>query len=111
VKILFMAAEADPFVGMGGLGDVAGALPLAHRRLAALPKQSGSTQVNVRLVIPLSDAIKRKTFSLLALQFFDLPSINGPVRAEALNTDLHDIPGYLIAADLIVAGSHSLTQP
>ena len=29
INVLFLAAEADPFVKVGGLGDVAGALPRA----------------------------------------------------------------------------------
>ena len=42
LKVLFLAAEATPFSKVGGLADIAGALPIALRRLG----------VDVRLMIP-----------------------------------------------------------
>lgn len=42
MKVLFLASEAVPYVKVGGLGDVAGALPAALRRQGA----------DVRLVMP-----------------------------------------------------------
>jgi hypothetical protein len=33
IKVLFLAAEAEPFVEVGGLGDVSGSLPAATRAL------------------------------------------------------------------------------
>ncbi|HKL73753.1 MAG TPA: glycogen synthase GlgA [Clostridia bacterium] len=48
MKILFATSEAGPFVRTGGLGDVAAALPLA------LSKQ----KQDVRVILPLYDAIK-----------------------------------------------------
>jgi starch synthase len=101
VKILFLAAEADPFVKIGGLGDVAGSLPFALRRLAATPDQNSSTQVDIRLVIPFHGAIQRKSFPLRPLKSFDILSVNGPLRVEVLTTKLYDLPAYLISGDPI----------
>ena len=55
-NVLFLAAEAEPFVKVGGLADVAGSLPLALR---SLPYQAahGST-LDVRLVLPFHRALR-----------------------------------------------------
>ena len=51
IRVLFLAAEAEPFIKVGGLADVAGSLPLALR---ALPVQSeDACQLDVRLMLPL----------------------------------------------------------
>ena len=50
-KILFVGAEVMPFAATGGLGDVLGSLP------AALKKEY-SDDIDVRVVMPLYDAIK-----------------------------------------------------
>ncbi len=50
-KILFVGAEVMPFAATGGLGDVLGSLP------AALKREYGD-DIDVRVVMPLYDAIK-----------------------------------------------------
>ena len=50
-KILFVGAEVMPFAATGGLGDVLGSLP------AALKREHGD-DIDVRVVMPLYDAIK-----------------------------------------------------
>jgi len=52
IRVLFLSAEADPLVKIGGLGDVAGSLPAA---LGALPESP-----DVRLVLPLYPRIKKR---------------------------------------------------
>ena len=49
-KILFVASEANPYAGTGGLGDVIGSLP---KSIAA-----ADPQADVRVVIPLYGTIK-----------------------------------------------------
>ncbi len=50
-KILFVGAEVMPFAATGGLGDVLGSLP------TALKKEYGD-DIDVRVVLPLYDAVK-----------------------------------------------------
>ena len=52
-KILFVGAEVMPFAATGGLGDVLGSLP------AAITEASGG-KVDVRVVMPLYDAISQE---------------------------------------------------
>ncbi len=51
-KILFVASEANPFAGTGGLGDVMGSLPEA---IAATDKEA-----DVRVIIPLYGIVKEE---------------------------------------------------
>lgn len=53
LHILFAAAEAEPYIKIGGLGDVAGSLPLAITRHA-------QEDVDLRLVLPLHPVIIQK---------------------------------------------------
>ena len=64
MKVCFIAAEAAPFVKVGGLGDVIGSLPKALRELG----------VDARVILPLYSSIDRERFGLKykAYQFVDL---------------------------------------
>ena len=54
MKILFVAAEAAPFVKVGGLGDVIGSLPKALQ----------DENVEARVVLPLYSSIDRDKYDL-----------------------------------------------
>ena len=54
MKVCFIAAEAAPFVKVGGLGDVIGSLPKALRELG----------VDARVILPLYSSIDRERFWL-----------------------------------------------
>ena len=64
MKVLFVAAEAAPFVKVGGLGDVIGSLPKALQ----------DENVEARVVLPLYSSIDREKFNLQYKQhiFIDL---------------------------------------
>jgi starch synthase len=99
VKILFLAAEAEPFIKIGGLGDVAGSLPLALKELG---------DVDVRLAIPFHGAIQRHaipqpSYNLNRIATFEIPYLGGSAHVEALVTEINGMPVYLIAGDLISA--------
>ena len=89
LRVLFLASEADPFVKIGGLGDVAGSLPPALKAVDA--------SIDVRLVIPFHGAIQRQAYKLRTVGVFDVPSAGGAIRAEALFIELDGLPVYLIA--------------
>ncbi len=92
LRILFLSAEAEPFIKIGGLGDVAGSLPRALCTLG---------DVDIRLVIPFHGAIQRQAYSFDTLATFTLPHRDGPVRTEVLTTLINGLRVYLIAGDLI----------
>lgn len=67
-KILFAGSECMPFAATGGLGDVLGSLPEAL-------KKEGGDDVDVRVVLPLYDAVDeewRKQMKTVAVFTVDL---------------------------------------
>lgn len=89
MRILFLAAEAHPFVKIGGLGDVAGSLPRALK--ARYPK------LDIRLVIPFHGAIQRMAYDLHSEAIFKVSNTTGEIRAEALSIELDSMPVILLA--------------
>ncbi len=61
IHVLFLAAEAEPFVKIGGLADVAGALPVAIHHISQSSKDAD--KVEIRLVLPFHSAIKHNGFT------------------------------------------------
>ena len=96
INILFLAAEADPFVKVGGLGDVAGSLPRALRALS-----NDDVKLDVRLVLPYHPVVKAD--GLKPLGMFSIPRGDTEVRVEAFETSLNGMPVYFINGDPIRA--------
>jgi starch synthase len=91
LKVLFLASEADPYMKVGGLGDVAGSLPIALR---ALPGE----ELDVRLVIPFHKGIQADQLSLQRETVFTLSRQGGvEVPVQVFRTELHGMPVYLIS--------------
>jgi starch synthase len=88
LKILFLAAEAVPFAKVGGLADVAGALPKALRALGH----------DVRLVIPRYGTIRSNQFHLEKVgDPFPIPLGPGEEHVHLVATTMDgDVPVYLI---------------
>lgn len=88
LKILYLTAEAEPFIKIGGLGDVAGSLPRALHDLES---------VDIRLVMPFHGAIQRQSYPLHQVATYEIPHVSGPIFAEVLCTDIFGLPVYLIS--------------
>jgi starch synthase len=87
LSVLFLASEAEPFVKVGGLGDVAGSLPRALR----------AQGVDIRLVIPLHGSIRRSEYDLHHQTAFEVKHRGGSIPAEVYTCELDGLPVYLIA--------------
>ena len=99
INVMFLAAEADPFVKVGGLGDVAGALPRALRSLPA--DVTGDVRLDLRLVLPLHSAVRADT--LRPLIMYSIPRGNTEVQVEVFETVLDGMPVYFISGDPVRA--------
>lgn len=96
INVLFLAAEAEPFVKIGGLGDVAGTLP---RELRAISGEE--IKIDIRLVLPLHPVIKTEALKPLAI--YSLPRGESEVQVEAFEGALGSVPVYFISGDPIKA--------
>ncbi len=98
-NVLFLAAEAEPFVKVGGLGDVAGALPDAiHRLSKTFPE---SDQIDIRVVLPFHFAIKQRGFKPEFLGEFGVNSLSGQVACQVYFYNKDGLPIYFLDGDPI----------
>jgi len=88
LKILFLAAEADPLVKVGGLGDVAGSLPQALQK-------AGS--IDIRLAVPYYGAIQERHYPLTTVATCAVPHRSGLIPATVFTTRLNDLIVYLVS--------------
>ena len=94
INILFLAAEAYPFIKIGGLADVAGSLPLALRSLST--RQTGGYFLDVRLVLPLHRMAQAGEVTLKPLINFVVATKVGEIAAQAYISSLNGVPTYFI---------------
>jgi starch synthase len=99
LRVLYVAAEADPIIKVGGLGDVTGSLPRALQALR--PDEAMGYQLDVRLAIPFHSAISAKLKDLEPVISFPVPHPQGPIEAQAFITHVGELPVYLIAGNPI----------
>ncbi len=99
VNVLFLAAEAEPFIKVGGLGDVAGALPDAIHRFSR--KDPGSEKVDIRLVLPYHFAIKQRPFKPELLGEFGVHGKQGIVTCQVYYYNKGGLPVYLLDGEPI----------
>ncbi len=99
LNVLFLAAEAEPFVKVGGLGDVAGALPRYLRGLP--PEVTEGSALDVRLVLPMHPVVKSDVSDARPLLIFPLAKKDGDVQVQVFETSLNGMTVYLIDGEPI----------
>lgn len=98
LRVLFLAAEATPFMKVGGLGDVVGALP---RALVQMPERP-----EVRVALPLHGGIDQTKYGLKILLEFPLEFPEGGMQTvRVYETDWLGLPYYFLAGDPVEVDS------
>jgi starch synthase len=108
LKILFLAAEAEPYIKIGGLADVASSLPLALRSLPA--EATLDVSLDVRLTLPLYHSIHADISTLRLVAEFTVGRSGGILPVQIFETYLNGMPVYFIAGDPI-SNSASVYSP
>jgi starch synthase len=103
IKVLFLASEAEPFVKIGGLADVAGSLPLALRRLTA--QATNGVTLDVRLVLPLHRSIRAESITLHTVTDFPVHRRGRNITAQLFVLPLSGMPVYFINGEPLAAAS------
>ena len=78
LQVLFLAAEADPFVKIGGLGDVAGSLPYALIKAG----------IDTRLALPLHGSLQQQDLPLQQIARYDIDHQDGKLEAVVFMAEI-----------------------
>ena len=103
IRVLFLAAEAAPFVKIGGLADVAGALPRALRALSE--EDAGGVKLDVRLAIPLHMVIRTEAATLRPVATFPVMRDGAEILTQVFETRSGDMPVYFVAGEPITTSA------
>jgi len=95
INVLFLISEAEPFVKIGGLGDVGGALPKALRNLSVT--DAGGYNLDVRLVLPLHAFVQAESATLYPVAEFNLFRRGGSIPVQVFQIQRDGIPVYFIS--------------
>jgi starch synthase len=94
INVLFLAAEAEPFIKVGGLGDVAGALPGAIQQTSrSMPE---NPEMDIRLVLPYHYAIKQRNLETVYMGEFEVQKVGGIEKCQVYRYDRGETPVYLL---------------
>ncbi len=99
LSVLFAASEADPFVKVGGLADVAGSLPGAILALAS--NSPGQSLLDIRLVIPYHSVINIPEQNVKRITQYEITYRNEPFPVEVFETKIGNLPVYLLSSEWI----------
>ncbi|HTE17378.1 MAG TPA: glycogen/starch synthase, partial [Armatimonadota bacterium] len=99
MNILFLTGEMAPFAKVGGLGDVAAALPPALRRLGH----------DVRVVMPRYGTIDPARWELApSVGSFRFPAGYETITASFLQTERDGVPVYFVELPWLFGDRHSM---
>jgi starch synthase len=101
LKVLFAASEAEPFIKVGGLGDVAGTLPGAL--VSYFQETPDLPTLDFRLFIPFHSRIPASKFQIEKISTIDIPSSGGDIPAHIYLCSDQKYPVYLIAGEPLPA--------
>lgn len=101
VNVLFVAAESEPFVKIGGLGDVAGALPAAIHHIAK--QHPDSHPIDIRVALPYHQAIKKKGFQVEFLGEFPVAKKEETIPCQVYRCADSEYPIYFLDGAPIAA--------
>jgi starch synthase len=101
MKILFLAAEATPFVKVGGLADVAGELPPVLRSLGA----------KVRVVLPFHSVLHDQEMFVEHLVDVQIKHTQGHQAARLFKAKIGNHRVYLIDGDPVRAVENVYNDP
>ncbi len=95
LRVLFTAAEAEPLIKVGGLGDVAGSLPQAIRKISHA-QESNSPEADIRLAIPFHPSINTQCNAPRLIGELPIPTTTGEETARFYSLEVEGMQVYLI---------------
>jgi starch synthase len=94
LRVVFTAAEADPFVKVGGLGDVAGSVPVQLQKISQLDGKK--IQIDIRLVLPYYPIISPRFREQKPIAEFTIPTRKIQQNTKVYSTKFNNVIVYLI---------------
>lgn len=101
MKVLVAASEAEPFIKVGGLGDVAGSLPPAL--IGHFKSTPGLPVLDMRLIIPFHSRITSSQFHIEKVQTFPVAGAESNFQADVFLCNDLPYPVYLISGEPLPA--------
>ena len=98
LKVLYIASEATPFIKVGGLGDVAGSLPIAIRK--EYPPDTLQS-IDVRLVIPYHKNLDTSSCTPEYIANIKVQYQHTSIPGQIFHCTLNKLPVYFVKGEPI----------